>query len=232
MSDSTVQYAKLADLFSYPDAEFAGQVRETQAYLEETCADASGELKEFAEFASQASLLDLEELYTRSFDVQAIATLDLGYVLFGDDYKRGELLVHLNSEHRQAGVDCGAELPDHLPNLLRLLDAMQKPRLREELVQKIVGPALRRIIGEFDPDRLEKKNEAYVKHYKTLIDRSERYGVIYRGPLRALYTVLEREFNVGADHDPAQVRESRFLNSIGTEMRLECNKGKCYGATE
>jgi nitrate reductase molybdenum cofactor assembly chaperone len=232
MRDSRHKYTTLAALFAYPDAEFAGKVREAQAFLDKTCTEASGELKDFAEFTSRATLLDLEELYTRSFDVQAIATLDLGYVLFGDDYKRGELLVHLNKEHRQAGVDCGRELPDHLPNLLRLLDAMQKPQLREELVQKIVGPALRKIIGEFDPDRLEKKNAADVKHYKTLIDRSERYGVIYRGPLRALYTVLEREFDVGADQEPAAVREDRFLNSIRTEMRLECNKGKCHGATE
>ena len=46
-----------------------------------------------------------EEIYTRTFDVQAITTLDVGYVLFGDDYKRGELLVNLNNEHTKAGND-------------------------------------------------------------------------------------------------------------------------------
>ena len=232
MSETLDQYTRLAALFTYPDAGLAGRVREVQAFLDNACAEASGDLKDFAEFTSHTALLDLEELYTRSFDVKAITTLDLGYVLFGDDYKRGELLVHLNDEHRQAGVECGGELPDHLPNLLKLLDAMQKPELREELVQKIIGPALRKIIGEFDPDRLKKKNAAYVKHYKTLIDRSESYGTIYRGPLRALYAVLESDFDVGADHEPDAVREDRFLNSIRTEMRLECNEGKCHGATE
>jgi nitrate reductase molybdenum cofactor assembly chaperone len=232
MSETLDQYTRLAALFTYPDAGLAGRVREVQAFLDNTCADASTELKDFTEFVSRASLVELEELYTRSFDVQAVTTLDLGYVLFGDDYKRGELLVNLNDEHRQAGVDCGTELPDHLPNVLRLIAAMQKPQLREELIEKIVGPALRKIIGEFDPDRLEKQNAAYVKHYKTLIDRSERYGIIYRGPLRALYAVLERDFNVGTDIEPSAVRESRFLNSIRTEMRLECNGGNCHDATE
>jgi hypothetical protein len=33
-------------------------------------------------------------LFTRSFDVQAVTTLDLGYIVFGEDYKRGELLVN------------------------------------------------------------------------------------------------------------------------------------------
>ena len=45
---------------------------------------------------------------------QVLATLDIGYVLFGDDYKRGELLANLNQEHRKANNDCGTELADHL----------------------------------------------------------------------------------------------------------------------
>jgi len=232
MSDTHGDYTRLVGLFSYPDAEFAGKVREVQAFLDGSCADAADELREFTEFVSQASLVELEELYTRSFDVQAITTLDLGYVLFGDDYKRGELLVNLSKEHRQAGVDCGSELPDHLPNVLRLLDAMQKSPLREELVEKIIGPALRKIIGEFDPGRVEKKSAAYAKHYKTLIEMREHHGVVYGGPLRALYAVLRRDFDVGSDHEPVTVQESRFLKSIGTELRLECTEGNCHGSTK
>jgi nitrate reductase molybdenum cofactor assembly chaperone len=231
INDTFTHYTRLASLFSYPDAEFAGKVRAVQAFLDETCTEAAVELKEFTEFASQASLIELEELYTRSFDVQAVTTLDLGYVLFGDDYKRGQVLVNLNGEHDEAGIDCGTELPDHLPNVLRLLDAMQKPELREELVQKIVAPALRRIIGEFDPAKLDKKNKVYVKHHKTLIERSKLFVVIYAKPLRALYTVLKRDFDVDTVETPPVPRRSRFLNSIGTEMKLECNKGKCHGST-
>lgn len=232
MGTSVGEYSILAQLFAYPDAGFAAQVTEVQEFLDASCAEASGELREFSEFASGASLVELEELYTRSFDVQAITTLDLGYVLFGDDYKRGELLVNLNREHREAGVDCGGELPDHLPNILRLLDAMEGSELRDELVEKIVGPALRKIIGEFDAERVEKKNAAYAKHYKTLIERSQKCGDIYAGPLRAVYAVLRRDFDVGIERDPAEVRENRFLNSIGTELKLECNEGNCHGSIE
>ena len=69
------------------------------------------------------------EIHTRSFEVQSITTLDVGYVAFGDDYKRGELLVNLNREHEAVGVDCGSELPDHLPNVLRLMARWQDPEL-------------------------------------------------------------------------------------------------------
>lgn len=231
MSDSFGHYSGLADLFSYPDAGFAQKVQKVQALLDDACGEAAENLREFTNFASQASLLELEEVYTRSFDVQAVTTLDIGYVMWGDDYKRGELLVKLNGEHKEAGVDCGNELPDHLPNVLRLLDAMEKPELRDELVRMIVAPALRRIIGEFDSDRVKKKNITYVTQYKTLIDRSERYAEIYEKPLQTLYTLLKRDFDVDSYQEQPAMQESRFLKSIGTEMRLECNKGKCNGAT-
>ena len=65
------------------------------------------------------------ELYLRTFDVQAITTLDIGYVLFGEDYKRGALLAGLSAEHKKVSNDCGIELADHLPNVLRLLPKME-----------------------------------------------------------------------------------------------------------
>ena len=109
------------------------------------------------------------------------------------------------------------------------------PALNEEeniapLVEKIVGPALRKIIGEFDPARLDTQNALYKKHYKTLIERSERYAIIYVKPLKALYIVLKEEFDVGKDEKLIIPQQSQFLNSIGTEMSLECNKGKCHVA--
>ena len=71
--------------------------------------------------------LDLQELHTRTFDVQALTTLGTGYVLFGDDYKRGALLSNLNREHNDAQNDCRGELADHLPNVLRLI-----PKLKDQ----------------------------------------------------------------------------------------------------
>ena len=230
MNVTAAHYGKLAGLFSYPDADFGEKVRDVQAFLDGVSSGAAEELKSFAEFAARASLFEQEEIYTRSFDVQAITTLDVGYVLFGDDYKRGELLVNLNREHQEAGVDCGTELSDHLPNVLRLLDAMEKPELRAELVKRVVGPALRKIIGEFDPARLESKNAVYQKHHKTLIESSESYGLIYAKPLRALYVLLQENFDVGTDEEKVVPHHSQFLNSIGTEMKLEPDKGDCHGA--
>ncbi len=213
------QYDLLAGLFMYPQPGFAGIVDYAQAYLNERYPKAAKELADFTEFVAGASQNVLEELFTRSFDVQSVTTLDLGYVLFGDDYKRGAMLVNLNMEHKEVENDCHTELSDHLPNVLRLLYKMRKPDLRAELVDKIIAPALRKIIGEFDPNKIEKKNAVYKKHHKTLIEKSEHYGTIYQLPLRALYKVIEADFKVKEKIEPGF--ENGFLSSVGKEMKIE-----------
>ena len=95
--------------------------------------------------------------------MQAITTLDVGYVLFGDDYKRGELLVNLNREHREAGNECNGELADNLSNLLPLLSKMKNHDIRTDLVEIIIMPGLNKIIKEFDSKNIVLKNKAYQK---------------------------------------------------------------------
>lgn len=220
MQNPFVHYRQLAGLFRYPDGVFPDQARRVQTFLNTNYPRAAAQLEPFTGFASQAPLTDLEELFTRSFEVQAITTLDLGYVLFGDDYKRGALLVNLNREHREAGNDCRTELADHLPNVLRLLPGMIDPQVRAELVEKIVAPALRKIICEFDPQKMQQKSAIYKKHHKTLIESPRQYPTIYRHPLEAVYTVLEADFELRkAEQFPEQSRG--FLKSLGSEMNLE-----------
>ncbi len=219
MDTSFKQYALLAELFGYPEADFRLKVREVQEYLDREYSEAGEILLPFTELISRIPHTAQEELFTRTFDVQAITTMDLGYVLFGDDYKRGAILVNLNREHREAGNDCGNELADHLPNVLRLLAKMKKPELRVELVQKIVSPALRKIIDEFDPRKIEQKNKIYHKHHRTLLERPENFGTIYQFPVKAVYTVLNHDFGAA----PVEIRPhaSNFLKSVGSEMNLE-----------
>ncbi|NOG44976.1 MAG: hypothetical protein HND50_07080 [Calditrichaeota bacterium] len=219
MNNSYEQYSLLADLFYYPIAGFSDVAGKAQAYLDEHYPIAGNELRKFTDFVLQASQIELEELFTRSFDVQAATTLDIGYVLFGDDYKRGQVLVNLNSEHKEAGVDCGNELADHLPNILRLLHKMKKPEFRENLVEKIVAPAVKKIITEFNPQKIEKRNVIYRKHHRTIIETSNDYALIYQFPLKAVYQVMREDFNF--KEIELQQSRSDFLKSVGSEMKIE-----------
>ena len=214
-------YQVIAGLFDYPDASYPSKVEKALLLLREYYPQAAGEVSSFYTGLPKDSVDQMQELFTRSFDVQAITTLDIGYVLFGDDYKRGELLANLSREHRQAHNDCGHELADHFPNILRLLPKLTDKDLAAELIQQIVAPALKKMIGEFDPRRLEQKNALYKKHYKTLIETSVDKATLYRHALVALEVVLQKDFPSITASVAGDDQERGFLGSIGTEMTVE-----------
>jgi len=101
-------YHTIADLFEYPDLEYPQRVRKVIELLNGDYPQAVTDLERFMELLPEHELLTMQELFTRTFDVQSATTLDIGYVLFGDDYKRGELLANLSREHTEANNDCGA----------------------------------------------------------------------------------------------------------------------------
>ncbi|HJO11279.1 MAG: hypothetical protein QGG67_14635 [Gammaproteobacteria bacterium] len=224
-----MHYSLLADLFDYPEADFPERVGKIRQHLGADYPLATPELDRFLELLPKDNLLTMQELFTRSFDVQAIATLDIGYVLFGDDYKRGEMLANLNREHLATENDCGTELADHLPNLLRLMDRLTDEDLLHDLAYAIIAPALLEMIGEFSPGRLLKKNEANNKQYKTLIDTpqvSVDAVTLYKFALRTLYEVLKQDFALIQSIPLA--RSSDFIDSVNRENTIE-NNASAFG---
>ncbi|MFA7421596.1 MAG: hypothetical protein WCZ90_18075 [Melioribacteraceae bacterium] len=210
-------YDLFADLFNYPNKELLIRVNDTREFINTNYPDAVASMTEFAEFAKSSDIRKWEEIYTRTFDVQAITTLDVGYVLFGDDYKRGELLVHLSKEHKNAGNDCETELADHLPNILRLLGKLKDDDFKDDLIYFIVKPALKKIIAEFEGCNIEKKNKIYEKHHRTIIQQEKNYGTIYKSLLNALLIVLEKDFD---DHQKGIIDESQFKTKFANEMEV------------
>ena len=224
-------YEMIAALFEFPGRDYPARVRRVYELLQSRYPLAAAELGHFVkalasdgETFSEEGLDEVQEIFTRSFDVQSITTLGVGYVMFGDDYKRGEVLVNLNREHREAGIECGTELPDHLPNVLRLIARWQDRELLVEFVEEILHPALERMIAEFGSGRTEQRNRLYKKHFKTLIATSADRGTMYREPLAALLAVLKEDFNLSEWKPPE--RENDFLRSIGRELVIEANEGR------
>ena len=224
-------YERLATLFDYPERDYPAQVQQVLDLLQDRYPLAAAELSTFvdalpsdgAAFSTEA-LHEVQEIFTRSFDVQSITTLGVGYVMFGDDYKRGELLVNLNREYRDAGVDCGTELSDHLPSVLRLLALWQDRELVVEFVEEILYPAVEKMIAEFGSKRMEQRNKLYKKHFKTLIDSSPERGTMFRHPLAMLVAVLKADFELSEREKPEQ--QSDFLRSIGRELDIEATEGR------
>ena len=216
------QYRLLAALFEYPDEGYADKVGEVRDYLLGDYSEAAADLSRFIELLPANDLMTMQELFTRSFDVQAATTLDVGYVLFGDDYKRGILLANLNREHRNAGVDTGTELADYIPNLLRLMSVIEDEEVLHDLAYAILGPALLEMIGEFSTDRIQKRDKSYKKHYKTLIETpavASDAVTLYQFALKSLYAVLKQDFAL-IETMPLK-RSNDFLESVSRENQIE-----------
>ncbi|MBS1950051.1 MAG: hypothetical protein OJF59_002300 [Cytophagales bacterium] len=230
-----MNYNLMADLFMYPEHEdYKKKVKALHAYLLNEHTESAEALKNFVEFTEASSIVEIQELFLRSFDIQAITTLDIGFILFGEDYKRGKLLVHLNEEHNKAGNTCETELSDHLPNLLRLIYKMPDEIMRNEIATLLVLPAVVKMISEFSVEKIEKKDEVYKKHQKVILDYSQNYRTAYQSCLQALFLVLKKDFgyectpeaenktNAQADpnhHENTSIKD--FSLNIETEMLTE-----------
>lgn len=213
-------YDLMAALFAHPGPAYQADVARAISGCEDSCPAAARALQQFAALLPTGDLMALRELHTRTFDVQPITSLDIGYTLFGEDYKRGALLANLSGEHSRAGVDCGMELGDHLTNMLRLLPRMADAELREELVRVLLAPAVREMMREFEPEPLAKKEELYRKHHKTILESADgERRTAYLHLLKALLALLTRDFALKASMPIVQ--DSMFAQSVGAEMGIE-----------
>lgn len=171
MKNPTI-YSQLAASISYPLEGYVAAVEACDSDLKKEYPQAASYFAETARFVANADVTRLEEAYTATFDVNAVCHLDVGYQLFGEDYKRGALLVELSRVQREANSPVGTELADHLPSLLRLLPRMTNPEEREELARRLLLPAIEKMIASF-PEGSEN---------------------IYRSALRSVACVLEADF--------------------------------------
>lgn len=226
---AVARYDALAALFAYPGPGFEAALDGVASHFGARYPRAAEELGRFRRQLPDDGLITLQELHTRTFDVQAITSLDIGYTLFGEDYKRGALLANLSAEHGRAGHDCGLELADHLTNVLRLVPRMTDAEVQGEFVRLLLLPALMAMLAEFEPDKMAKKEDLYRRHHKTIIAAMGGDArTAYRHALETVVEVLHEDF--GAGEAPAIDQESRFAGAVGDEMTIE-SCGTCVMST-
>lgn len=195
-------YLLFAPLFRYPTKDLARQVQTCLFEVQEAYPEAAEKLNPFADFVKDTTVHRIEEIFTKTFHIQAICFLDLGYVIFGEDYKRGEFLAHMKREQREAGNDCGTDLPDNLPNILTLMPKIQDKELIEELSLMILIPGLKKMLQEFNSSKLQRKTEALKKKHNALIMEGMPDGNVYQYALAALLGVLEMDFKDQINEKP------------------------------
>lgn len=135
-------YKYIADLFRYPTIESVKSIQRVLDFLTEKDLVLASKFDPFVEFHTDKQMSYLEEQYIKTFDVQATCHLDIGFVIFGDDSKRGRFLFHMKEEQELIGNYCGSDLADFLPNVLTFLSITENKDLAEELSVSILLPAL------------------------------------------------------------------------------------------
>ncbi|MCZ7680358.1 MAG: molecular chaperone TorD family protein [Sandaracinaceae bacterium] len=136
-------YVALADALEYPEDEDHGtRLAAAAMRLAEPAPAVASAVARLAAALDEGGLEHLQELYTQSFDLNPAASLDIGWHLFGESYKRGAFLVGLRQDLREHELAEGSELPDHLPCVLRLLAELEDGEHAELLLRSCVAPAL------------------------------------------------------------------------------------------
>ncbi len=176
-------FATVADLLEYPNSEWETNIARSVGALSEGNDDITSLFRSFAKHMNRLSDWEREELYVRSFELNPACTLEVGYHIFGETYKRGTFLAHLRREEEGNELGQERQLPDFLPVLLRLLALMDDPELRGTLIETCLIPAIETIVGAFK----EKENP---------------YGDLLRSLLAALRYDLHLETERSTAHHP------------------------------
>ncbi|MCE4566949.1 hypothetical protein INQ51_21690 [Maribellus sp. CM-23] len=169
------KYTLFAEVFSYPTGQDQRFRENWQSLISPRAPELQALLEAFATHMQEKNLPQQQEYYISTFDVQALCYLDIGYVLYEEDYNRGRFLVYMKQEQEKAGNPRNSELPDHLPNVLNLLPLITDPTFAEELVVSMLIPALEKMIRSFQSD-----------------------DNVYKGMLKVLQQTLEADFQNSA----------------------------------
>jgi len=187
-------YTLLAELFRYPNQDIKTTVNEIQVFLDKNYPDAGDEFNRFSEFIANSTFYQIEEIFQKTFHIQAICFLDLGYVIFAEDYKRGEFLVNMKVEQEKYNNDYGHELADNLPYVLRLLPLHKDENFINELVVMVMIPALEKMLSEFDAAKVKIREKVMNKKQKVVIMEGIKDGNIYKNVISAVLQVFKIDF--------------------------------------
>ena len=146
------RYDLLAQLLNYPEVEgYPDTLARALEILEDGYADAAATLRPLHDHVQGMPNPEIQEMYTRTFDINAVCTLEIGWHIYGEDYARGALLVNFREELRLVNVQESCELPDHLTHVLMLLGRIGGEKA-DDLAARYVLPGLNKMLEGMDAD--------------------------------------------------------------------------------
>lgn len=138
---------RFAGLLAYPAAETAEHGAACEQLLRQHCPEAVAGLEKFRRFIGENDLRHVEEVFTATFELQALCHPYVGYLLCGESQQRTFFMIRLRQLYRQHGFPPGRELPDHLGEMLRFIGTAGDAACCGELIADALLPALDKLLG-------------------------------------------------------------------------------------
>src|SRR5690554_1332326 len=189
-------YTLLADIFRYPDEHYKSKVAKCEELIMKSYPEIYETTSSFFDFVRTTELYEIEYVFGKTFHIQAICYLDLGYVLFAEDYKRGDFLVKIKNEQEKVNNDCGIELADNLPNVLTLMTLFEDGEFREEFAERILYVSLQKMLEEFEASRAILKDKVRMKKQRVIIMKDLKNVNTYSFIIQGLLEIVKRDFNI------------------------------------
>ncbi len=134
--------ASVAPLLQYPREDFIVSLNAAIAELKLLYPQASRPLIEFKCKVIDLSPEELEEIYTRTFDLAPLCIPYLSSYIYGDEnYERGTLMSRLSERYQECNFDMQGELPDHIALILSFAPHCEESEL-DELIEFCLAKAL------------------------------------------------------------------------------------------
>ncbi len=147
MTDSRLEkYDMLAGLLTYPDDDYIQQIARGTVDTKYTFEHSNEHLRNFANEVKEFSLEEMQELFTRTFDINPVCALEVGWQIYGENYERGNFIVMMRKKMRELGLPESSELPDHLSHILMIMGRLSSDNAKE-FAAKFVTPAIEKMIA-------------------------------------------------------------------------------------
>jgi len=141
-------YEQLGQLLTYPGEDHSKWVNLCRESAENTNPVAAQRIERFSAETHGLTIERLQELYTHTFDLSPVCSLEIGWQLYGEEYTRGSFMVTVRQQLRRHGIPESIELPDHLTNVLPLLGSLEESEAREFSTTFLL-PALTKMLPAF-----------------------------------------------------------------------------------
>ena len=165
-------YSPIASFFDYPkDGNIPKTARETAKPLSARFPEAAESMRQFASEVSALPSHRLEELYSGTFDLNPACCPYVGYLLFGETYKRGAFMAKLREAYKAIPMNEENECPDQIRTVLRYSEQTQDTALVQELRDLCLIPAVEKMDTLFASGGAGRDNpyQHLVRSLKTLL---------------------------------------------------------------